>query len=263
MRKLGYILYGVFGLALVSCGPKTQETILKTGVVNQPVQLEVTPDNRQADYMLEWTFTKLPPRVVLTKYDFQPVQTSPEVSFVPPDTGTYRLEYILRNQRGVEKVVQPFTVRVGTVDQAARRPSATPDESAPAETSGPAGRNAQPTSAGSPTSGGAASRSGQSPAGRSSSEIMANPRRTHRYTVQIASLKSFSRAEAVANQAKKLGYDSYVQRATLPNTGEIWYRVRIGSFNTHQAAETLLKKLKQVPAFSGNSMWIDFQREDS
>jgi len=263
MRKLGYILCGVFGLAVVSCGPKTQDTILKTGAVNQPVRLAVAPDNRQADYMIEWTFTKLPPRVVLTKYDFQPVQTSPEVTFVPPDTGTYRLEYTLRNQRGVEKVVQPFTVRVGTVAQADRPPSATSDQTGTGETAQPSPRTEPPSPSGSPAPSGTATRSGQPPAGNAPSGTTAIPRRANRYTVQVASLQSFSRAEAVASQAKKLGYDSYIQRATLPTTGAVWYRVRIGSFNTHQAAETLLRKLEQEPAFSDNNMWIDFQREDS
>jgi len=89
------------------------------------------------------------------------------------------------------------------------------------------------------------------------------PKIPGRYTVQVSSWKTFSKAESVANHLKKLGYDAYIQRAKFPNNGEIWYRVRVGSFSSYTAAKVLARKLKAESTLDDGAIWVDAQRKDT
>jgi len=64
------------------------------------------------------------------------------------------------------------------------------------------------------------------------------------YTIQIAAYKSF--ADAVTHMAilEKKGFSSY--RTMGKKDGVNWYRVRIGSFATHEEAKQFIGKLKQT-----------------
>ncbi|MBA3009432.1 MAG: SPOR domain-containing protein [Desulfobacula sp.] len=64
------------------------------------------------------------------------------------------------------------------------------------------------------------------------------------YTIQVASYKSFT--DAVTHMAilEKKGISSY--RALGKKDGITWYRVRVGSFETREAAIVYAEKLKQV-----------------
>ncbi len=64
------------------------------------------------------------------------------------------------------------------------------------------------------------------------------------YTIQIAAYKSFS--DAVTHMAilERKGFSSY--RTMGKKDGVNWYRVRIGSFATHEKAKQFIEKLKQA-----------------
>ena len=114
MRRFKYFLIGFAVLFLLGCGSKEREPIIKTGTMNQPVNLEVQAEDARAESMIEWSFVELPANVSLSQYDFQPLNTSPQVSFIPPDSGTYRVSYSVQDQNGKVIAIQPFVVQVST-----------------------------------------------------------------------------------------------------------------------------------------------------
>jgi cell division septation protein DedD len=63
------------------------------------------------------------------------------------------------------------------------------------------------------------------------------------YTIQVASIKDVRAAERLVAKLKKKGYPAYQVKAEIPNKG-LWYRVRVGSYAKREAAEPILKRLK-------------------
>ncbi|MGK9369748.1 SPOR domain-containing protein [Melioribacter sp. Ez-97] len=62
-----------------------------------------------------------------------------------------------------------------------------------------------------------------------------------KYTVQVSAWRSKRKAESVANNLKRLGHNAFVIKADIPGRGA-WYRVRIGYFDSVQAAEDFIRK---------------------
>lgn len=72
-----------------------------------------------------------------------------------------------------------------------------------------------------------------------------------RYTIQVGSYPNVDEAHAITDQWKAKGYPAYLVSADIPNKGR-WYRVRLGGFNSKEAAEDFNEKLtvkEQVEAF--------------
>lgn len=63
------------------------------------------------------------------------------------------------------------------------------------------------------------------------------------FTIQVASFRERVRAELVAKKLKKASFSSTTSAKDLGEKG-IWYRVRVGDFNTEDEARELLKTLK-------------------
>lgn len=70
------------------------------------------------------------------------------------------------------------------------------------------------------------------------SSIPANPK----YTVQVGSFPSESRAKALAAKLKRKGYNSYIKK--LVRSRAVWYRVRVGAFEKRWQAQERLGDLK-------------------
>lgn len=70
-----------------------------------------------------------------------------------------------------------------------------------------------------------------------------------RYTLQIAAFKERNTAEELAGRLKKKGYDSYIVPVTIPQKG-VWFRVRVGRFETRPDAQSLQSKLKGKEGFN-------------
>lgn len=267
MRRYNYFLIGAVLLLLIGCGSKEREPIVKTGTANQPVNLEVQAEDAQAESTVEWSFDELPENISLSQYDFQPINTSPQVSFIPPDSGAYRISYSVTDQSGEVVAVQPFVVQVAPKERkpvteegeditAAEMEKDKEEEPAMAEEAKPEPPS-KPKTEPKPTQ----RKTTKTTTGTDRADLI--PRVPGRYTVQVSSWKTFSKAESVANSVKKLGYDAYIQRAKFPDTGKVWYRVRVGSFTTYEAAKTLRNKLIDEPSLPNSSIWVDFQRKDT
>ena len=82
--------------------------------------------------------------------------------------------------------------------------------------------------------------------------------KTDRYTIQITSKKKLKDAQTFSKTLLKRGYDVYIQKITL-NDNEIWYRVRLGSYNNYNAAK---KDAKLISAELGFTVWVDFVRKE-
>lgn len=74
------------------------------------------------------------------------------------------------------------------------------------------------------------------------------------FIVQIEAWRSEVKAQQQANQWNNRGYDrAFVVRYGNEDTGNIWYRVRIGRFDTRQMAERLQDKLREE---HGATSWV-------
>ena len=82
--------------------------------------------------------------------------------------------------------------------------------------------------------------------------------RTDRFTIQITSKKMLKDAQIFSQKLINQGYDSYIQKVVF-NSDEIWYRVRVGSYDNYNsakiAADALSDKLQM-------NTWVDFVRRE-
>ncbi len=69
-------------------------------------------------------------------------------------------------------------------------------------------------------------------------------RADNKFTIQVASLKDSGIADKLVGRLKKGGYPAYRSIGKVPGKG-IWYRVRVGSFNSRLEAGPILKRLKK------------------
>jgi cell division septation protein DedD len=66
----------------------------------------------------------------------------------------------------------------------------------------------------------------------------------NKFTIQVASSKDSGIADKLVNRLKKGGYPAYRSIGKVPGKG-IWYRVRVGYFNSRSEAGSTLKRLKK------------------
>jgi cell division septation protein DedD len=74
--------------------------------------------------------------------------------------------------------------------------------------------------------------------------VAGNKRAGKKFTIQVASLKDYGIADKLVNRLKEGGYPAYRSIGKVPGKG-IWYRVRIGYFNSRSDADPTLKRLKK------------------
>jgi len=65
------------------------------------------------------------------------------------------------------------------------------------------------------------------------------------YTVQVAAFKAAGDADKLVAELKQKGFSAYRAIGKVPGKG-IWYRVRVGEFNTKAEAGSTIAKLKKV-----------------
>lgn len=81
-----------------------------------------------------------------------------------------------------------------------------------------------------------------------------------KYTIQISSWKSYEGAERAIAKLSSLGLDAYIQKAHFDETGETWYRIRTGSFDSCNEAKVTMNTLKKK--LPREHLWVDNMRED-
>ena len=53
------------------------------------------------------------------------------------------------------------------------------------------------------------------------------------------------------------GYDAYIQKAYFRDTDEVWFRIRVGSYDNR---ETALAVGKVIASAMTTDVWVDFVR---
>ena len=82
--------------------------------------------------------------------------------------------------------------------------------------------------------------------------------RTDRFTIQITSKKMLKDAQLFSQNLIGQGYDSYIQKVVF-NSDEIWYRVRVGSYDNYNSAKTAADALSSTLEMP---TWVDFVRKE-
>ena len=82
--------------------------------------------------------------------------------------------------------------------------------------------------------------------------------RTDRFTIQITSKKMLKDAQLFSQDLIRQGYDSYIQKVVFKSE-EIWYRVRVGSYDNYNSAKTAADALSSE---LGMPTWVDFVRRE-
>ena len=82
--------------------------------------------------------------------------------------------------------------------------------------------------------------------------------RTDRFTIQITSKKMLKDAQLFSQNLIGQGYDSYIQKVVFKSE-EIWYRVRVGSYDNYNSAKTAADALSSE---LGMPTWVDFVRRE-
>ena len=58
----------------------------------------------------------------------------------------------------------------------------------------------------------------------------------NRFTIQVGSKKELEDAKTFAAKLIDAGYDAYIQKAYFRDTDEVWFRVRVGSYDNRDTA---------------------------
>lgn len=80
------------------------------------------------------------------------------------------------------------------------------------------------------------------------------PGQTIGYSIQVASCESRQYAESLVEKYKKRGFSPYI--TTFDYSGQTYYRVRLGPYDTRSEAESVKMELKD--RYSVNA-WVDYR----
>ena len=83
---------------------------------------------------------------------------------------------------------------------------------------------------------------------------------SNRFTIQIASKKQLEDAKKVAAKLIEAGYDAYIQKAFFKETNEVWFRIRVGSYDNRDTATAVAKSLSKSRR---EKAWVDFVRYEN
>lgn len=83
------------------------------------------------------------------------------------------------------------------------------------------------------------------------------PKNEGRFTIQVVSKKLLGDAELIAANLIDSGYDAYIQKAYFKETDEVWFRVRVGSYDSRETASAVAKTISET---RNTSTWVDYVR---
>ncbi|MCK5521445.1 MAG: SPOR domain-containing protein [Candidatus Marinimicrobia bacterium] len=86
------------------------------------------------------------------------------------------------------------------------------------------------------------------------------PGNRSKFTVQVSSFRIYERAQNEVADLKKDGFNATIQRVYFKDIDEIWYRVRVGNFNSSSDARSEMTKIKRK---TSRDCWVDNVREDT
>ncbi|MGC9364279.1 MAG: SPOR domain-containing protein [Fidelibacterota bacterium] len=208
-----------------------------------------------------WSFVEKPAESNMDILSFQPNSRSFHISFVPDVPGDYLVAYTIVGPDGKVKSEKELLCQVIEDTSAAPAPQekgyALSEEAMQAPEPVYEDKETPPEPAyerTTPTAPGSKKPRPQKPAGQNLPAIPG------KYTIQISSWKTYAGAERAVRLLDHLNLDLYIQKATFPETGETWYRVRTGNFDDLSDAKAALNELKtKLPR---EQLWIDLVRQD-
>ena len=85
------------------------------------------------------------------------------------------------------------------------------------------------------------------------------PKVEGKLTIQVSSWPDLKEAQTELEELQDLGLDAYIQKTYFEETGEIWYRVRIGSFLEMEIAK---QAASEISSILNLNTWVDHIRVD-
>ncbi len=236
-----------------------------TGRTGEPVSFtaDIDEDSDDLDYI--WSLVEQPDASIISTAYFKFNENSSTASFVPDKPGEYEL-MVNVFQYGDELARQSFNVQVEMGDATVPVPPEAPSVPDWYEDEGdsqwlreevvdvpdvievaPVIENVKEV----------ATEDAPPPQPKTIPRGIDIPKNEGRFTIQVVSKKSLEEAEVIAAELIDGGYDAYIQKAYFKETDEVWFRVRVGSYNSRETATTVANNLSKT---RGTSTWVDFVR---
>ena len=209
-----------------------------------------------------WDILSFPDESLLTYSDLYIRQEGREMAFKPDVPGDYEFEFIVFDDTGEAVITNEYLFKISSSAMAeilvgsrlaeteeveetvTAKELSTPEPPAKKITSPP------PTSA---------AKNEAKPVKKTVPKVEALAAVDGRFTIQIYSESTLREAEKKMDGLRKLGFDAYIQKAHFEKTDELWYRVRVGAFNSRIEAK---KAASEIKAKTGLVSWVDKVRVD-
>ena len=209
-----------------------------------------------------WDILSFPDESMLTYSDLYIRQEGREMAFKPDVPGDYEFEFIVFDDTGEAVATNKYLFKISSSAMAeisvgsrlaeteeveetvTAKELSTPEPPAKKITSPP------PTSA---------AKNEAKPVKKTVPKVEALAAVEGRFTIQIYSESTLREAEEKMDGLRKLGFDAYIQKAHFEKTDELWYRVRVGAFNSRIEAK---KASAGINATTGLVSWVDKVRVD-
>lgn len=78
------------------------------------------------------------------------------------------------------------------------------------------------------------------------------------YTIQVAAKKDEKSAEKFMKEMQGNGFGAYIQQYYKEKSNELWYRIRVGSFDTKDSAKIVANEIQDSMHLES---WIDYVRK--
>ncbi|MFL3050912.1 MAG: SPOR domain-containing protein [Candidatus Neomarinimicrobiota bacterium] len=85
------------------------------------------------------------------------------------------------------------------------------------------------------------------------------PSSGHRFTIQLFSESSLIKSKQRLDELIRLGFDAYIQKAYFQDKDELWYRVRVGAYDSKEDAKIAASEIKRLASLES---WVDKVRVD-
>ena len=209
-----------------------------------------------------WDILSFPDESMITYSDLYIRQEGREMAFKPDVPGDYEFEFIVFDDTGEAVVTNEYLFKISSSAMAeisvgsrlaeteeveetvTAKELSTPEPPAKKITSPP------PTSA---------AKNEAKPVKKTVPKVEALAAVEGRFTIQIYSESTLREAEEKMDGLRKSGFDAYIQKAHFEKTNELWYRVRVGAFNSRIEAK---KAAAEIKAKTGLISWVDKVRVD-
>ena len=209
-----------------------------------------------------WDILSFPDESLLTYSDLYIRQEGREMAFKPDVPGDYKFEFIVFNDTGEAVVTNEYLFKISSSAMAEisvdsrlaeiEKVEETVTAEEPPTPESPAKKITPPPST-------SAVKNEAKPVKKTAPKVEALASVEGRFTIQIYSESTLREAEEKMDGLRKLGYDAYIQKAHFEKTDELWYRVRVGAFNSRIEAK---KGAAEINARTGLVSWVDKVRVD-